>query len=59
MPAYAFPNDRTDLSVLRFVIRNGFSRDLADMLIKDLTNLLPRLKSQPAMAPNPAEAFHH
>ena len=29
VPAYTFPDDRTDLAVLRVVCRNGFSHDLA------------------------------
>jgi glutamate decarboxylase len=48
LPAYTFPADRTDLSVLRVVCRNGFTRDLADMLLEDLVRLLPELKRQPA-----------
>src|SRR5205807_1108172 len=63
VPAYTFPADRTDLSVLRVVCRNGFSRDLAEMLLDDLTRLLPELKSQPAPLKNlgvPATTgFHH
>jgi len=38
IPAYTFPKNREDLAVLRFVIREGFSRDMADMLLKDLRN---------------------
>ncbi|MGC5412588.1 glutamate decarboxylase, partial [Streptomyces sp. DT225] len=30
VPAYTFPADREDLSVLRIVCRNGFSSDLAE-----------------------------
>lgn len=36
IPAYTFPKNREDMAVLRFVIREGFSRDMADMLLKDL-----------------------
>ncbi len=63
VPAYSFPENRTDLAVLRVVCRNGFSRDLADLLLGDLTRLLPELKSQPVPLKElgvPArEAFHH
>jgi glutamate decarboxylase len=63
LPAYTFPADRTDLSVLRVVCRNGFTRDLADMLIEDLARLLPELKRQPAPLQDlgvPARTgFHH
>ena len=36
VPAYTFPADRQDLSVLRLVCRNGFGLDLADLLLADL-----------------------
>jgi glutamate decarboxylase len=47
VPAYTFPANRTDLAALRFVIRNGFSHDMADMLLADLRRALPRLRAQP------------
>jgi glutamate decarboxylase len=46
VPAYTFPDNRTDLAVLRIVVRNGFSHDLADLLLEDLRRLLPRLNKQ-------------
>jgi glutamate decarboxylase len=46
VPAYTFPPDREDLEVLRFVVRNGFSKELADLLIQDLGHLLQRLRRQ-------------
>jgi glutamate decarboxylase len=36
VPAYSFPENRQDLAALRIVVRNGFSRDLADLLVADL-----------------------
>ncbi|MBK0375392.1 glutamate decarboxylase [Streptomyces sp. RB110-1] len=62
VPAYTFPADRQDLSVLRVVCRNGFSSDLAELLIEDLKLLLPELRSQrhPLSQDRPAPtAFHH
>nr|QBY26591.1 glutamate decarboxylase [Streptomyces sp.] len=63
VPAYTFPANREDLSALRVVCRNGFSRDLADMLLADLNRLLPELKRQPAPLKElgvPVRAgFHH
>lgn len=63
VPAYTFPADREDLSVLRVVCRNGFSRDLADLLLADLDRLLPELRSQPRPLKEygvpPRTAFHH
>jgi glutamate decarboxylase len=36
VPAYTFPENLTDVAVLRFVIRNGFSQDLAQLLVADI-----------------------
>jgi glutamate decarboxylase len=46
VPAYTFPAHREDLSALRIVVRNGFSNDLADLLMDDLGQALPRLRGQ-------------
>ncbi|MDN5748941.1 MAG: glutamate decarboxylase [Pseudonocardia sp.] len=46
VPAYTFPENRQDLAALRVVIRNGTGRDMADMLIDDITHLLPQLHKQ-------------
>lgn len=59
VPAYAFPPNRQDLSVLRVVCRNGFSEDLADLFLDDLGSLLPELRSQPAPMGKVVTAFHH
>ena len=36
VPAYTFPENMQDTAVLRIVMRNGFSADLADALLTDL-----------------------
>jgi glutamate decarboxylase len=61
VPAYTFPEDRTDLAALRVVVRRGFSHDLADMLLADLERQLPRLERQPAPVHDAASgtAFSH
>jgi glutamate decarboxylase len=61
VPAYTFPADRTDLSVLRIVVRNGFTQDLADLLLNDLRRLLPELQAQPAplRSAQGGAGFHH
>ncbi|WP_455353705.1 glutamate decarboxylase [Streptomyces sp. SYSU K217416] len=62
VPAYTFPENRTDLSVLRVVCRNGFSADLGALLLEDLERLLPELRRQPhPLGPDEsvATAFHH
>ncbi|MFI8192877.1 glutamate decarboxylase [Streptomyces sp. NPDC085946] len=62
VPAYTFPPHREDLSVLRVVCRNGFSADLAELLVEDLTRLLPELRRQPGPLTrdrSAATGFHH
>ncbi|WP_406147922.1 glutamate decarboxylase [Streptomyces sp. NBC_01012] len=62
VPAYTFPANRQDLSVLRVVCRNGFSSDLAELLLDDLRRLLPELRAQShplKRAASVQTAFHH
>jgi glutamate decarboxylase len=60
VPAYTFPADRTDLAVLRIVVRNGFSHDLADLLLADLRRVVGQLEKQPAPRHGPeASSFSH
>ncbi|MFJ9739939.1 glutamate decarboxylase [Streptomyces sp. NPDC101166] len=62
VPAYTFPPNREDLSVLRVVCRNGFSTDLADLFVDDLSRLLPELRRQPHPLTRDkaaATGFHH
>ncbi|MFD5913642.1 glutamate decarboxylase [Streptomyces massasporeus] len=62
VPAYTFPANREDLSVLRVVCRNGFSTDLAELLAQDLERLLPDLRRQPRPLTEDrgaATSFHH
>ncbi|MEU7054883.1 glutamate decarboxylase [Streptomyces sp. NPDC046197] len=62
VPAYTFPPNRKDLSVLRVVCRNGFSVDLAELFVEDLSRLLPELRRQQQPATHDrgaATSFHH
>ncbi len=65
IPAYTFPKNREDLAVLRIVVKEGFSRDMADLLISDLHHALAYYKAQPSHIPRdgeqtvPGTAFHH
>jgi glutamate decarboxylase len=61
VPAYTFPEHRTDLSALRVVVRQGFGHDMADLLIADMQRQLPRLQAQPAPVhdASTASAFRH
>ena len=46
VPAYTFPENLTNISVLRFVIRNGFSKDLASLLADDIRAQVKCLETQ-------------
>jgi glutamate decarboxylase len=65
VPAYPMPEGMENLSVLRFVVRNGFSRDLACLLIRDVRVVTERLSARAAGATAPAASqeartgFHH
>jgi glutamate decarboxylase len=48
VPAYTFPANREDLVALRVVVRNGYSRDPAELFLEDLKRLVERLKKQPS-----------
>src|SRR5580692_11501409 len=47
VPAYTFPDNLSDMSVMRIVVRNGFSMDLANLLLDDLRVHLRILEHNP------------
>jgi glutamate decarboxylase len=47
VPAYTFPENMTSTAVLRIVVRNGFSTDLADLLVSDLRKHVRALTMHP------------
>ena len=49
VPAYRMPKNREDLVVQRIVVKNGFSLDMADMLLKDFKRSLDYFKTQPRL----------
>jgi glutamate decarboxylase len=53
VPAYTMPPEVEDLAVLRIVVREGFSRDLADMLLDDLRKAIQHFEAQPGYKPTP------
>ena len=53
VPAYTFPADMTDTAVMRIVIRNGFSMDLANLLLSDLRLHVRFLEHHPQTQPPP------
>ncbi|MCL2582911.1 MAG: hypothetical protein FWE35_10680, partial [Streptosporangiales bacterium] len=44
VPAYTFPENLEDMAVLRIVVRNGFSMDLAGLLLDDIRTQVEALK---------------
>jgi glutamate decarboxylase len=64
VPAYTFPADLENMAVMRIVVRNGFSMDLANLLLDDIRMHLQVLEHHPQTQP-PAEvqhrreSFHH
>jgi len=58
VPAYPMPKDIDDLSVLRVVVRTGFSRDLAEILLTDLQRTVERLAERGGSAED-RPSFHH
>ena len=59
VPAYTMPEDATDVAVLRVVVREGFSMDLAEGLIEALQKAVDHLTQfPPAHPPEPAPFSH-
>lgn len=60
VPAYTMPPDAESVEVLRVVVREGFSRDMADLLLDDLTKVIEELESSPPARPKSGDGrFHH
>jgi len=63
VPAYTFPENRQDLSVLRIVVRAGLTREMADLLLHHLTEQTEFLESLDRPLPAPDDdrrkAFAH
>jgi len=51
IPAYTMPENDEHLAVLRIVVKEGFSRDMADLLIEDLKRILKHYADQPSRKP--------
>lgn len=44
VPAYTLPANAEDIAVLRIVIKENFTRDMADLLVEDLNNIFDGYK---------------
>ena len=59
VPAYTMPDDANDIAVMRVVVREGFSFDLAEALIADLQEVLDHLKENPPRSGSATHGFSH
>lgn len=62
VPAYPLPENREDLVIQRILVRHGFSRDLASLLIDDFYRTLKYFEDRPQAVPlteKKAGGFRH
>ena len=62
VPAYTMPADRQDLAVQRILVRAGFSRDEASLLMDDYRDAIAHFDKHPVSVPMSEEeagSFHH
>jgi glutamate decarboxylase len=57
VPAYPMPANREDLIVQRIVVKEGFSRDMADMLLDDMRRAIEWFRHQPNYSTKKHGAF--
>jgi glutamate decarboxylase len=62
VPAYTMPPKREDLAIQRILVRHGFSRDMANLLLDDYRRAVEHLDKHPASTPlteEEAGGFRH
>jgi glutamate decarboxylase len=62
VPAYTLPENCQSQAIQRILVRNGVSRDLATLLMRDIRNALEHLTKHPAqtsLEATTATGFHH
>lgn len=62
VPAYAMPPHREDLVVMRILVRNGFSRDMAELLLQDFRRCVKYFEKNPvsnSLNENEAGGYRH
>jgi len=60
IPAYSMPKNREDLVVERIVVKDGFSHDMANLLLDDIKRHLKFFKTQPDYkSKKTGSHFHH
>lgn len=59
VPAYPMPEPIQDQEVMRIVVRNGMSHDLANKLLVNMRQAVEDLNSQNAAVNRSSESYHH
>ena len=60
VPAYTLPPDAEEIAVMRVVVKENFSRDMADIFAQDLTQAIARLETdRPRRRAPPASGKQH
>ncbi|WP_420098133.1 glutamate decarboxylase [Corynebacterium sp.] len=60
VPAYPMPDNLTDVTVQRIVVRNGMSHDLASFLVRDIHDCVDHLNQADGTPPDGERSgFHH
>jgi glutamate decarboxylase len=59
VPAYKMPPNLDDMAVLRIVVRNGFTREMAALLLDDLQRAIKRLDRRGEVPDSVRIGFHH
>jgi glutamate decarboxylase len=59
VPAYPMPPSLDELAVLRVVVRNGFSRDLAALFLADLKRTVEAIERRSVAPAEVRTGFHH
>ena len=62
VPAYSLPENVTDVVIQRILVRQGFSRDMADLLLEDFQRAIEHLSKHPvsvSLTEQEAGGFKH
>jgi glutamate decarboxylase len=62
VPAYTLPPKREDLAIQRILVRHGFTRDMADLLLEDMRHSLSLLATHPpgvSLSEREVGSFNH
>ena len=59
VPAYSMPAHREDLVVMRILIKHGFSRDMADLLLADVKRAMDHFARHPGNTGMKTDNFNH